>query len=1168
MAKFFLHIYDWLTAHRRTAVVALLLLCSLLVWRLGSLKYEEDIAKFLPLDERNRQQQTVYSYLNAQSTVSVIFRPEMRPGEDTATLRARVMASMDAFEANWHEADTSHCVPGLSATQDGGAALDMIGFVQQNYPFFLTEEDYVRMDSLLSQEGYVRRQLTQARESLGLLTGSLTARNLRTDPLNLFSPVLLRFASLGTASGFQTVNGHLFEVSSSTGVLFFDSPYGGSETGRNEKICRLLDEVVRKTEREHPQVSVSAVGSPLIAVGNAQRIKRDSAMAVTIAILGILTVLLITFRRFSDLWWMAASVLFGAIFSLGVISFLKPDISIIVIGIGSIIVGIAVNYPLHFLHELREEGNGRDTLKNMVTPLLVGNITTVGAFLCLIFLKAQAMHDLALFGSFMLIGTILFTLVVLPVLVKPHRSRKELNATDSSLLDGSRFPCLHRIIPWVLAALTLVFTVFFNGASFDADMHHINYMTDRQQEDLDFLSARLESGSDRSLVYLVSQGETLDACLVNSEQLKQSLENHFGDSRLSMSALSDYVPSEQEQARRVGRWTDFWQRHADILDELEQTGPELGFSARAFQRFLTQARQCPETLSTNAFSPVTELLGTKFLMPGDSLQRLIGYAYVEPTLVDELKSLTDASSDSFAFQASDTMGSIVQSLSADFNLVLWVCGFIVFFFLWLSFGSLEIALLSFLPLTVGWIWILALMNVCGIQFNIVSIILATFIFGQGDDYTIFITEGLMHEYACGQKTLASRRNSVILSAVLMFIGIGTLIFARHPAMKSLAQVTVIGMAVVVLMAHYLPEWVFGWLTRKKGQIRQVPVTLKRLGRSVWAFTFFLLSVIVVTPVALVRFAFSHSERQRIWLHKIIWRFSRLCIRHIPGAPFTFDNTVGENFAKPALIVCNHQSHLDLMAVLMLHPKIVFLTNDWVWKNPFYGALIRRAEFIPAADGIEQHMDRLRDLVARGYSIAVFPEGTRSTDCRILRFHQGAFHLAQSLGLDILPLYIHGFGHVLPKEDFMLREGSLFLRVGKRLPAPAADCDLLAFTRQMRAHYMETYAAIRRERENTAYFLSYVRHQYLYKGFDIERNCRRTLREASMSANEIDGLRGDRADLLEQGQGEKALLTALVHPEMEVTAFMQNEETIRLAQAQAHKPSNLHFVLKPSNGPAQ
>jgi predicted RND superfamily exporter protein len=157
---------------------------------------------------------------------------------------------------------------------------------------------------------------------------------------------------------------------------------------------------------------------------------------------------------------------------------------------------------------------------------------------------------------------------------------------------------------------------------------------------------------------------------------------------------------------------------------------------------------------------------------------------------------------------SSLFSSIASHLSDDFNYIGWACACIVFFFLWASFRSLPLALLSFLPMAVSWLWILGIMALLGIQFNIINIILSTFIFGQGDDYTIFMTEGTVYEYKHHRPMLASYRRAIMLSALIMFIGIGSLIIARHPALHSLAEVTIVGMFSVVLMAFVIPPLAF------------------------------------------------------------------------------------------------------------------------------------------------------------------------------------------------------------------------------------------------------------------------------------------------------------------------------------------------------------------------
>ena len=106
---------------------------------------------------------------------------------------------------------------------------------------------------------------------------------------------------------------------------------------------------------------------------------------------------------------------------------------------------------------------------------------------------------------------------------------------------------------------------------------------------------------------------------------------------------------------------------------------------------------------------------------------------------------------------------------------------------------------------------------------------------------------------------------------------------------------------------------------------------------------------------------------------------------------------------------------------MLNPKLILLTNRWVWRSPVFGIAIRMADYYPVAKGIENSIELLRNRVNNGYSIVIFPEGTRSVDWKINRFHKGAFYLAEQLNIDILPIVIDGTGYTLTKNDFFLKE---------------------------------------------------------------------------------------------------------------------------------------------------
>ena len=233
----------------------------------------------------------------------------------------------------------------------------------------------------------------------------------------------------------------------------------------------------------------------------------------------------------------------------------------------------------------------------------------------------------------------------------------------------------------------------------------------------------------------------------------------------------------------------------------------------------------------------------------------------------------------------------------------------------------------------------------------------------------------------------------------------------------------------------------------------------RSAYSVFFFLFF--SMGVITPLVWIYIKVGKmTERKRKKLHRLIYHAARFVTIHhgIPGTKFRSVVADDVDFSKPHVMICNHQSHLDLMAQLVFTPNMVFLTKDWVWNNPFYGLLIRNAEYLPIVDGVETLLPHLRSLVDRGYSIAVYPEGTRSKDCTIGRFHQGAFYIAEQLGLDILPMYLYGPGRILPKNSYHLNRGVIQVEVDSPITRKELEAmgNTMLQAKEMRQRYKRRY----------------------------------------------------------------------------------------------------------------
>ena len=1194
MNKFFLDIYDRLSRNKPLSIFLMAFVLGLCVLSALRLDYKENIADFLPTDPEKERYTSVYNDMSDQGLVTIIFSADTTQLAGDEALDA-LMDAMDAFEQGWQECDTAQLVSDLHCKVDGSQVFDAMDFIRENQPLFLTESDYRRMDSLLADPNHVATSMANIKRVLSMPTAGFVVDGIKADPLNLYSPTLQRLNVLNPTQGYRMEDEYLFNERGDKGFAFFSSPFSGSDTQGNAKIVSLLDQVIAQIEAEHPQVHVSAVGAPTIAVTNAQQIKRDSFVSVTLAVVLIFGILMFTMARKRNLLWLGISILFGWVFALAVIALFKSSISIIVVGIGSVIVGIAVNYPLHYLDHIKQETNKREALKDVIQPLVIGNLTTVAAFACLMFVKAEAMRDLGLFGALTLVGTILFVMVFLPLFAVVPKKKKKLFVDDGKA-PSETWRKVKLYAFWPLVIITLILSYYSQETAFDADLHNINYMTKQQQDDLALLSESLQKEGETDLIYVVSEAPDFQDAIRQNETMMAHLRQVVPDSvKYSISGMTGLLPSVEQQEQSLAMWQEFWQRHADLAEQVRTEAVKVGFTENAFSTFTDGITKTYQPLTEDEMEPLMALCGN-YMLQHDSMARVVNFVRVPVEMSEAVKeqirqiavgyasrhceerSNPDQSAlrqaegsgtSGFAFSISDVGNNLVNALSSDFDYILYVCSIVVFFFLCLSFGRLELALLAFLPLMVGWTWILGIMHLGGIKFNIVNIILATFIFGQGDDYTIYITEGLLHEYTYGKRMLKNYRNSVILSGILMFIGIGALIFAKHPAMRSLAEVAIIGMAVVVLMACYLPPFIFGWLTKKKGQLRQVPLTLKRMLYTFLTFlVFFIFAFVLITPLTLLYILLvPKSEKKRYRYHQMIAFFMRLALKALPGVKFSLDNKFGETFEKPAVIIANHQSHLDLLCTMMLNPKVVLLTTDWVWKNPMYGVIIRFAEFYPVSDGYDKNVERLKSLVERGYSVVVYPEGTRSETGDIRRFHKGAFQLAQALNVDILPVFVHGANHVMPKNDFVLREGQLYVEIGQRMSnEEVKSMEARALTSQCHKYYIEHFEEIRNQREDTEYVLPFVRYKYIYKGNDTERECRRNLKRIRTHASEIDTLTSQSILVKNSGLGELAWTIALVHRDAQVYAVEADEDKHLIASHTSYIPDNLHFVNSETDVP--
>ena len=410
-----------------------------------------------------------------------------------------------------------------------------------------------------------------------------------------------------------------------------------------------------------------------------------------------------------------------------------------------------------------------------------------------------------------------------------------------------------------------------------------------------------------------------------------------------------------------------------------------------------------------------------------------------------------------------------------------------------AYGRIELALISFLPMALTWVWILGIMGIFGLKFNIVNIIISTLIFGLGDDYSIFMMDGLMERYRTGKNKISSARSAVYLSVLTTIIGLGTLIFARHPALQSIAFIAIVGLICVVFVAQVLQPFLFNFLIQKRADKGFMPFTVWSLLKSIFSFLYFFTGCLLVTICGFILTGirpFGKAKSKYIF-HFILSKYTGSVIYIMTNVTKRIIKQDTNVFDKPAVYIANHSSFLDILLTTMLHPKLVLLTNKWVWRSPVFGKIVRMAEYYPVADGAEDSIEPLRDLVKRGYGIVVFPEGTRSYDDTIHRFHKGAFYIAERLNLDIVPVILHGVNYTMQKGDWLLKDGTISVNILDRIKPEDVNYGegYSIRTRQITKWFRQKFREEKNKNETSGYFREQLIKSHIYKGPVLEWYCR-------------------------------------------------------------------------------
>lgn len=1152
MTQFFIGLYNYFERHKILFYLSLTFCVLFMGYFALQVRFEENVTHFFPDTKDSQNTIKVFENLKIKDKIIV-----MLSSADTchAVEPDSLIDTAGQLQQTLMDKAGGTLIKGIFAEVDQSLIGGATDFVYDHLPLFLTDTDYQRFDSLLTTEGI--RDVMQKNYTRLLSPAGIALRSyILNDPLGLGNEALKHLQDFQLEASYEINQEHIFSKDGSTLLMFLTPVYSTGSTGKNEELIRILEDELRQVQQQHPSIRAEYFGGPSVGVYNARQIKQDTILTSSIALLIIIVFISLVFKRKRSIPLIITPVLFGGLFALFLIFFIKGSISAIAVGAGSAVMGIALSYSIHMLAHQNHVSTVQQLIKELAYPLTVGSFTTIGAFLGLIFTSSDLLRDFGLFASLALVGTTLFCLIYLPHFLKGQADVKQGRVLR--LIEKiNAYP--YEKNKWLIGCiLVITFICLFTSqkVGFNNDMMNLNYEPQHLKQSEEKLMQLFDD--HEKTVLFISVGKDMSHATETYAETNRKLST-LKDMGLikDYASASQFLISPQEQQARLDKWKQYWtaDKKKQIRDDLDAAAAAHRFRPGSFDSFyqwldypfgIYQYDAQPDDLSGKLLN--------EWQTSADSITMLISQIRVNEANKEAVYENFNKDKDVVIFDRSYFANKWVSAINDDFYLILYISSFLIFFALWFSYGRIELTLMSFLPMLVSWVIILGLMGILGIEFNIINIILSTFIFGIGDDFSIFIMDGLQNKYRTGQKVLNSHKTAIFFSAFTTVVGMGALAFAKHPALQSISLISILGMVAVVLVAYTIQPLIFRFFIASPASKGLPPYTIIGLMRTIVLFLLFLIGCIVLRLLIVVLYIVPIRKSSK---QQLVCRLIQITCKGIlllaTAVKKEHINAANERFKRPAIIIANHQSFIDILVLLSLSSKIVMVTNHWVWHSPFFGAIIRYADFYFIGEGYEQYIERMRKKVKEGYSIAIFPEGTRTYNGKMKRFHKGAFYLAETLQLDILPIVLYGNNKIIAKaQPFNIRKGIIYTEILPRIPV-----DDLSFgntyqerTKRISAYMKQVYARICREKnttDNPAFYEALIQN-YIYKGPVTEWYIRIKVKMENNYRlfDRIIPAKGQITDI-GCGMGPLCYMLSLLSDDREILGIDYDEDKIAVAQ---------------------
>ena len=825
MTEIVIKIYRYFHNHRPVFWGSMILLFVFFGYFASRIQLEEDLNKLMP-SSRNADGSTKLAFADLRIKDKVYLLFEGKNGLSPDSIAQAADDFIDTLTAtDSSQPKARRVISDIFYQMPEDAMDDAISYMESHFPAYIDTTVYARTDSLLTLDHF-KQQMVRNREDMDGEFGSTYPELIQMDPMGMRSLLMSQMKPLltGSQGGLKTIDSHFFVPDGTVCIAFITPRFSATDTGQGNRLFEMLNAKIASFAKSHPDISICYHGTPASGYYNSTTIKRDLTTTLLGAFVIVLAFIFICFRNWDTLPLLILPVVFGTLFGLAMMYFIEGQFSLLALGIGAVVLGVAMSYVLHVLTHYKYVTDPEQVLRDETKPVCLGCLTTIGSFMGVTFVNTDLLKAFGLFATFAILGTTFFSLIFLPQLLDTKKNR--INRKAFAVIDRINNYPFDRKKPLiaVICAVTLVCICVWavKGTNFDTNLNDLGYRSPEVVHSENLLASKTASGIGSK--YFASTGRTMEEALNHFSALQAKL-----DSLRQLGLVKGYTPTnlilvpESTQKVRIAAWKRYWTpaRVEKMRNLIAPTASPAGFTSDAFDPVF-------ESVSAN-FAPV-KLYQAGIIPPGylsTLMEKTYDGKYLCFTSVKYDKAterdkggaydrITRAIGDEPNMMVLDTSyytQDTLAKLNSDFNILQWVSMAFVFLVLLVSFHwNIKYTLLGFMPIILSWLIVLGVMDIFGMKFNLLNIIISTFIFGIGVDYSIFVMNGLTEAKANGQ-LLQLHKSAIFFSAFILVVTISSMLIARHPAIRSVGFSTLVGLLSAVILSYILQPAIYRLLKK-------------------------------------------------------------------------------------------------------------------------------------------------------------------------------------------------------------------------------------------------------------------------------------------------------------------------------------------------------------------